>query len=404
MRLTLPRFSACLIALLLLPPCGYVLAQPAETDNQIPNPEFRGSLGVVDDLGGTEGTISGTIPTLWRAFVRGGGDIGVDVSPLLPDELFAGSPSVNAASVTINDFGADDVGFDTSPTRFTVDPARTYRVQVYMRSNNSDNSDQDVGIAVPVFDDQGAFTGRAPGSFNTTVTDTWTLYEGPDFQEAAGTAMELSFRLAPGVSDNAIQIALPSIVGVPLTNQALNPGFAGAGGATVGAVSGNAPDGWRVFAVGGGDATVSTEPLAADELYPNSPAGQLVRLTVNSLGADQGFDNEIGLMPILPGRHYQGQVYLRSGNQDTSDVPVGIGLNVFDELFNVVNTGVYSGVAGSQWNLYSTFSVRSDPSAFVASLAIRPTAAGDTLLIALPRVPGPQDTFFQSSFEAPPAP
>jgi hypothetical protein len=72
-----------------------------------------------------------------------------------------------------------------------------------------------VNIAVPVFDDQGAFTGRQPGSFARTAGAEWSLFGSDSFVEEAGTTANLQFRLIDNGADNSILIALPSVGGPP---------------------------------------------------------------------------------------------------------------------------------------------------------------------------------------------
>ena len=373
--------------------------------NQIANPEFRGAAGVIDDIAGSEGTINGDVPTLWRAFVRGGGEVTLERTQLAADALFPGSSPATAMTFTVDSFAAmGDQGFDTAPTRFSLEAGRTYQGTVYMRSNNSDSSTQSVTVSVPVFDETGAFTGRDPGSAVVDVTSEWMRYEGPAFSEQPGTSAELAFRLNAGGSEDSIQIALPTFEGTPLANQAPNPSLSGAGGIPVGDVTGPIPDAWRAFAVNGAQAKIATEPLAANALYPGSPAGQAVRLTADTLGGDLGFDNEVTLFPVVSGRHYQGKVYLRSGNQDMSPQMVGVGLNFFDATM-LVNSGVFSGSVGPEWGLYATQSAQVGASAINSSLAIRLIDSGgdNSILIALPEILGP-DTVHADGFEPPTPP
>ncbi len=392
------------VASLLLLGCAWSGAQAAEAvTNQIPNPEFRGSAGVVDDVGGTEGTINGDIPTLWRAFTRGGGEVTIEREQLPADTLFPGSPVTTALTLRVDSFAVSgDQGFDTSPTRFTLEDGRAYRGSVYMRSANADDSDQGVGVGVPVFDASGAFTGRAPGSAVVDVTSEWMLYEGPEFTESGGATAELAFRLFASGSENAIQVAIPTLEGVAQVNQAPNPTFDGMGGIPGGDVTGALPDAWRGFGVGGGSATFALEPVAADALYPGSPPTNAVRMTINSFGADQGFDNELTLFPLVAERHYVGKVYLRSAAPDMAEQTVGIALNSFNDTPAFEPPGG-SGVAfvGPEWGLYSTVSARMGAETKTGSLAIRlfdESNSEHSVLIALPEVLGP-DVVFENGFE-----
>lgn len=396
-RIYCKRSAAMAFVMVLM--SGWAAANPI---NQVPNPEFRGTAGAAATDTEQGSTVSGVVPTLWRAFAVGGGALTVSKSPAAADAIFPGSPVTNVMTVTVDVFGGDQ-GFDTSPVRFSLDEGRAYQVVVYLRSNAADSADQSVTVSVPVFDQDGMFTGRAPGSIVINATSEWTRYEGPIFTEAPNTSAEVSFRLNADGADDSIQIALPTVAGVALANQSPNPRFSGNEGVPVGNVAGTLPDGWRGFAIEGGDATFSTEPVAANELYPGSPATTAVRMTINAFGTDQGFDNEISLHPIVSGRQYYGQVYLRSGNSDRSNVSVGIGLNGFSQTAFVPPFGLFTGSVGPDWGLYATSSARMADEVIQGSLAIRMLEEGveHSVLIALPQVLGP-DEVFASNFEPPP--
>ena len=94
-----------------------------------------------------------------------------------------------------------------------------------------------------------------------------------------------------------------------------NPDFAGTGGVVVpiaGTVNGTVPDNWRAFAVNGGAIDLEIQTLAAEELFAGSPATNAVLLRVTAYGADQGFDDDNGRFPVIPGLDYHAELYVKS--------------------------------------------------------------------------------------------
>lgn len=376
--------------------CAVVVLTPIveAAVNQVPNSEFRGTAGFRED-GAMSGTVNGAIPTLWRGFALNSAEITLEQVPLAADALAAGSPATNAVTLTIDSYG-DAQGFDTSPNRFSIEDQREYRATVYIRSNNPDMSDQEVSIGVPIFDGSGTFTGRAPGTFLVTVSDEWTLVEGPVFMEAAGTSAEISFRLTESGVNNSIQIALPIIEGVALANQVPNPEFVGQAGAVIGDATGSVPDEWRGFAVDGSLADFAIEPVAANALYPGSPATRAVRMVVDQVSGGVGFDNTNTLLPVEEGRIYTGQFYVRSPVQSAI---ANIQIVMFDAT-SVLATRILPIEVGTQWNLVSTGSLVVPSGTVGAVIDLRPVETG-TFLITQPQVLGP-DELFANGFESPP--
>ena len=205
-----------LMAMLLLPGSNAVaqtidtglVAGKTQVDTRIPNAEFTGSDGLI------VGDVSGGVPDYWRAFAVGGGEVDLEVMPLPENTLFPGSPAVNAVKFTITQLGADQ-GFDHEPSQITILADTEYKAKVYLRSANADGSPQSVGIAVPLFSNNG-FSGQAPGSFSAQATDTWQAFEGPTFTTDTTLTADIAIRLNNDGGDNAIWIALPSMDGPTL--------------------------------------------------------------------------------------------------------------------------------------------------------------------------------------------
>ncbi len=177
----------------------------ASDQNRVPNSEFEGSNG--DKFG----QITGSVPDYWRAFGLEGGEVAIETVPLSDDALYPGSPATNAVMLTFVSFGGAQA-FDHEGTPFSLGPGHNYQATVYMRSANAGGEAQGVSVAFPIFDENG-FTGRAPGSFNATVTSEWARYSGPEFMEVAGTAADLAFRLTNDGGENSILIAMPVVNG-----------------------------------------------------------------------------------------------------------------------------------------------------------------------------------------------
>ncbi|MEM6937460.1 MAG: hypothetical protein AAF552_13455 [Pseudomonadota bacterium] len=393
------QFAVALLAAL---SCTFAAAQTGSiTFNQLHNPEFRGNGG------SPAGNVTGEVPSLWRTFAVGESTATSAIVPLAADAIFPGSPPVNAVELTVTNFGppaTSDAGFDSSPNQFTLLPELGYGATVYLRSNNSDMSSQTVLIQLPIFDEAGVFTGNA-GSQTVEVTDTWTQFEVPPIATSLmGASAELSFRLTEGASDNSIQIALPEVIGPSLENRVPNPEFSGTGGGIQGNVTGIVPEFWRAFGLESESASIAlqTVPVAANELYPGSPATTAMRITsVNATGA--GFDHEITQVPLAPaGRLMVGEVFLRADNADSSDQEVGFAVPIFES--NGTFTGTAPGSAffnaTPQWQYFAgiVFSGGADQT---ANVAFRLTDSGteNSVLIALPTLNGLARDVFANGFE-----
>jgi hypothetical protein len=235
----------------------------AQTINQVPNPELRGNRGAV------VGNVTGSPPSAWRAFATGAASLDVMTIALPADALFPGSPPTHALRIETLDFGTpmvDDQGVDHSPNGFSLTLVDGFRGAVYLRADNDDNSDQLVSVSIPIFDNQGLFTGQQPGSFLASAGSDWSRFEGPMFADVAAPgapsgSAEIAFRLLDEGGDDAVLIALPEVTGPVLSERVPNPGFAGTGGGVGGQVNGTAPDGWRAFAINGGELTINSVPL-----------------------------------------------------------------------------------------------------------------------------------------------
>jgi len=175
-----------------------------------------------------------------------------------------------------------------------------------------------------------------------------------------------------------------------------NPDFQGDAGSKVGDVSGTVSDQWRGFAVNGGQVEISTVPVAADELYPGSPATTAVRLEVAVFGGDQGFDHEGHRMHLVPDYPYHAAFYIKSANNDGSDQALNFGFPLFDE------NGYLNRGPGGQGNLTATNNWTkvtapefTDPDAIEAFIAFRLQNDGgeNAIFIAQPKVIGPADAF-----------
>ncbi len=380
-----------------------VSAVGAPDPNLVPNARFDGVQGIA-----VEGA-TGAVPTHWRAFGIGGGTLTVETMPLAPDTLFPGSPTVTAVKLTVTAFGGDQ-GFDHTTHLLPIGAGITHRAQAWIRTGNADDSDQLVGIGLPLFEIPGeesfpTFTGRDPGAFQATATDTWTLASGPEFVELADLIAHLSFRPADDGGENSVMIALPTVAGRALENVIPNPAFAGTGGAVGGEVTGDAPDSWRAFAVDGGTLSITQIAASADEIFPGSPATTIVQLDAASLVDGQGFDHETSRVSLQAGHPYYAEAWIRSANSDSSSQTVSIGLPIFAGDTFTGRSRTAGVTVGTEWTLVGTPSLIEE-GATNTDLVFRPAADGgpDTLQIALPRIVGPSGPLiYRSGFEALPA-
>ena len=71
--------------------------------NIVPNASLRGDYGAV---AATNATITGPVPTLWRAFAAGGAALSLQQMALGANVLFPGSPPTQALKITVSAFGA----------------------------------------------------------------------------------------------------------------------------------------------------------------------------------------------------------------------------------------------------------------------------------------------------------
>lgn len=364
--------------------------------NLVPNAEFRGMAGASD------GAVAGQPPTTWRGFAVGGGQIALETVPLAANELFPGSPPLNAIRLSVTSFGADQ-GFDHFTHVFSLDAGRFYQPAVWVRSGNADNSDQSVQIGMPLFDADMAFSGRDPANFIAQGGAGWVQASSPTGATAvAGEAFaHLAFRVLDNGGENSILIAMPEVTGRPVANLVPNPGLAGAGGVSVGTVTGPVPNRWRAFAVGDAGLSLSANDLPADALYPGSPPTRTIRMTVTGTGTPEaGMDFELNLAALTSGYRHWGEVWIRSGHVGNQGASVA--LPVYDDqgVFLGIQPGTFALTASPQWELYAGPAFTAAPGQFI-NLALRVAADGgeNSIEIALPRIVGPADAIFADRFQ-----
>lgn len=369
--------------------------------NLVPNASLQGTFGV---YGVSNATITGDVPTLWRAFAVEGGVMDLQTTALPPDTLFPGSPATQAVTVTVSTFGVDQ-GFDHSNAVFPFREGISYSPRVYVRSGNSDNSVQSFFVSLPIFDDALTYTGRDGAGVTGNATASWTELTLPTTSGIAGDFYaHLAFRLINDGGENSIILALPTVPGAAVDNIAPNPGFDGTSGAVDGMVTGAVPDDWRGFAVGAGTLDLDAVAVPANELFPGSATTNAVRMQlVSGDGTLEGFDHEVVRSALGSQYRYWSELYLRSGNADMSAQSVTVSMPIFDA------TGTFTGLApgsfvvsvGPQWTFFA------GPSFFASdgdttNLAFRLNADGgeNTILIAAPRIVGPPGPMlFADGFE-----
>lgn len=183
----------------------------------------------------------------------------------------------------------------------------------------------------------------------------------------------------------------------PTTNQLPNPFFRGDNGAVLSiggsTVTGTPPTQWRVFGVDGANVDVETVPLAANAIFPGSPATNAVRLTVNAFAGDgdQGFDDSSVRFSLVPDRTYQYKVYLKSEHAD-QDVQVGFPL--FNPAGDFVSSpGSATETATTSWAEFTGPSFLNVGN-LTAEMSFRLANDGgeNSVLIALPEIVGPRVT------------
>jgi hypothetical protein len=404
-----PALALSLLAsLLLLVSAGTLRAGtpvPGGDDpNMVPNARFHGAAGAIE-TGGGSGVVTGAVPTAWRAFAVGGADLDVDIVPLGADALYPGSPPTQAVRLEVLAFGADQ-GFDHTTHLITLNEGRRYQASIWVRSANGDNSDQNFSLQSPVFDEDLVFTGNDPMATTATAGAGWSQVVTPPFTAAAGEAFtHLAIRLGGDGGDDSILVAMPEVSGFPVANETPNPAFSGGSGTATGNVIGPVPDRWRGFAVGDGTLTVTPVALAADALFPGSPATRAVELEVTgSTGAAEGFDHTLALSQLTLGYRHWGEVWIRSASVDPQGVTVAMPLFEADGTFLGVQPGSFATTVGTEWSLLAGPGFTAEPGQVLANMAFRLHADGgeDRILIALPRLVGPDTDIFADRFTVQP--
>lgn len=121
-----------------------------------------------------------------------------------------------------------------------------------------------------------------------------------------------------------------------VSNALRNPEFDGTGGAKSANVTGSVPNDWRAFAVSPGTGEIEVQPLAANELYPGSPATHAVRWKIGvgpggGPGGDSALDKWGSLAePILPNHVYRLLVDVRDGGTYGGSPAFVAALQLFD--------------------------------------------------------------------------
>ena len=380
---------------------GALQASTPPPGNMVPNPSFRGDQGLVAAYGGT---ITGTVPTLWRAFAVNGAGLSLERLDLAADVLFPGSPPTQAVKITVSTFGADQ-GLDHDTAKFSFRQGNSYRARIYARSGNADNSAQSFNLGMPIYDSAQDFTGRDPASLNADAGAAWAAFDSSVVAGQAGDAFaHLSIRVHDDGGENSLIVALPSVLGPAVFNIAPNPGFSGASGESYGTVNGSVPDEWRAMSLGAGTLDVTTVPLAAGALFPGSLPTYAVRLEIT--GGDElqkVFDHE-GVRAILSSDYlHWGEFYARSGNSDLSNQSMIVGMPVYDAAGTYTDQapGTFSTTVGPEWSYVAgpPFTANAGET---TNIAIHVAADGgqDVLLIASPRIVGPiGPVIFMNGFE-----
>lgn len=391
LKLLLPGLLAFAAAQAGTPPPGG--ADP----NLLPNSRFLGSSGAV------EGNVTGTVPAAWRGFAVGGAALALQADPLAADALYPGSPPTLAMRLTVTTRGADQ-GFDHAPWLFATQPGRSYRAGIWVRSGNPGQAGQGFTVSMPLFDDDLAFNGRDPGAFSGVAGAEWTWVEGPQVLAEPGDAYaQIAIRLADDGGPDVLQVALPSVPGLPVGNEVPNPQFAGEGGAAGGAVTGSVPDHWRAFALAATSLALERVPLPANTLFPGAPPASAMRLAVgNGDGNSAALDHELARARLQPGHLYHAEVFVRSGNAGGAPQQVVVSVPVFDADGNFTGQqpGTFLATAGPEWTLVAGPPFRA-AAGTTANLAFRPQADGndDIVLVAGPRLVGPSEALFGNGFE-----
>lgn len=372
--------------------------------NMVPNAGLHGTAGAIEDGSGS-GTVNGFAPTAWRAFAVGSAELDIDIVPLAADQLYPGSPATNAVRLEVVNFGADQ-GLDHTTHLISLDVGRQYQASVWVKSANGDDSDQDFLLQSPFFDEDLNFTGRDPMFVSSTAGSDWSQVVSPVATALKGEAFaHLAIRLGGDGGEDAILVALPEVTGLPVANVTPNPPFSGSGGSAAGNVVGNVPDQWRAFAVGDGTLTITPMNLAAGVIYPGSPATRAVEIEVTgSTGPAEGFDHTLSLSRLATGYRHWGEVWIRSGSASQQGVTIAMPLFDESETFLGVQPGSLFAEVGPEWTFLAGPAFTAAPDQALANMAFRLQADGgeDRIVIALPRLVGPDRDIFADRFSASP--
>lgn len=377
-------------------------ASTSPTGNIVPNPSLRGDRGEIAQFGGT---VTGTAPTLWRAFAVNGAALSLQRIDLGANALFPGSPPTQAVKITVSTFGADQ-GLDHTPATFSFRAGNSYSARIYARSGNANNSAQSFNLSMPIFDSTHAYTGRDPANFNASANVAWAAFDSPVVTGLAGDAYALvAIRLNNDGGENSVIVAMPTVLGPAVSNLAPNPGFLGTSGGIQGTVNGSVPGDWRAFAVGTGTLNVSRVALAAGALFPGSLPTQAVRLEViGGDGASEGFDHESVRATLSSDYLHWGELYVRSGNNDMSDQSLFVTMPIFDVggTYTGQQPGQFATTVGQGWSYVAgpPFTANAGEATDI-SIRILPDGGSDVILIASPRIAGPVGPLiFKNGFEA----
>ena len=184
-----------------------LVAAPALGVNLLSNPDFTGTGGAV------VGAVTGDVPDDWRAFGVGDRQGVIEVIPLPADALEPGSPPTNSVKWDVVVGGGGDAGFDNDNGKFAVTPGNEYHLEFWVKTGNSDGSDQGMRWGFPLFNP--GYLGREPGGGSTVATSAWQKVIGPTWTDGEATIAHVSFRPDLDDGENAIVIAAPTVVPEP---------------------------------------------------------------------------------------------------------------------------------------------------------------------------------------------
>lgn len=188
--------------------------------NLAPNPGFSGTSGQV------QGTVNGSVPDNWRAFAVGSGTLNVSTVPLAAGALFPGSLPTRAVRLEVTGGDGASEGLDHESWRAILSSDYLHWGELYVRSGNSDLSDQSMFVTMPIFDTGGTYTGQQPGQFAATIGPEWAYVAGPPFTANANEATDLSIRVINDGGQDVLLIASPRITG-PIGPVIFMDGFEG---------------------------------------------------------------------------------------------------------------------------------------------------------------------------------